>query len=266
MKPKYYFNPSIIFALIAIASCTGNDTAKEQKKASGDTLHYDMKELHRYSNFFVKEGEKIDTTFFRAKYPQFKDTVINTLLNQSINLEGDSEISISAKRFVDAYDEYVEENSGSSSAAWFRDLQAKVYQNTPKFISIETNQTEYTGGAHGDHFTLFTHYDINSDQKITLNDIINEENQKELIKIAEKYFRKLENLSDKESLNDKFFFEAGNFALANNFALDKEDLLFYYNVYEIKPYSGGNTALKVPYKDIKHLISNKGLEYINSIN
>lgn len=243
-----------------------NNTAKDQKISTGDTLHYNMKELHRYSNFFVKDGEKIDTTFFRAQFPEFKDTIINTLLNQSINLEGDKEISISAKRFVDAYDEYVEENNGRSSGAWFRDLKAKVYQNTPKFISIETSQSEYTGGAHGDHFTLFNHFDIKSDQKIALTDIVNEENQKELIKIAEKYFRKLENLSDTESLSDKFFFEAGNFTLANNFALTKEDLLFYYNVYEIKPYSGGNTTLKVPYKDIKHLISNKGLAYINSIN
>jgi hypothetical protein len=266
MKPQYYLNLYIIFALICSTSCTNGNTAQEQKVVNGDTLHYDMKEVHRYSNFFVKEGEKIDTTFFRAQFPEFRDTVINTLMSNSINLEGDEEISVSAKRFVDAYDEYVEENNGRSSAAWFRDLQAKVYQNTPKFISIVTSQSEYTGGAHGDHFTLFNHFDIKSDQKITLTDIVNEENQKELIKIAERYFRKQENLSGTESLNDKFFFEAGNFTLANNFALNKEDLLFYYNVYEIKPYSGGNTALKVPYKDIKHLISNKGLEYINSIN
>ncbi|UIR57662.1 DUF3298 and DUF4163 domain-containing protein [Sphingobacterium sp. SRCM116780] len=237
-----------------------------QKVVNADTLHYEMKELHEYSRFFVKEGQKIDTTYFKAQYPQFKDTVINNLLQTSINLEGDSQMVTSAKRFVNAYDEYVEENNGNSTATWFRDLQAKVYQNTSKFISIETSQTEYTGGAHGDHFTLFSHFDTHTDQKITLNDIVNKENQKELIKIAERYFRKLEKLSDTESLNDKFFFEAGNFTLADNFALNKDGLLFYYNVYEIKSYAEGNTALKVPYKDIKHLISAKGLEYINSIN
>lgn len=265
MKPAHYLYLYIIFTLLGSTSCT-SEQGETAQKVSGDTLHYDMKEVHRYSSFFVKEGKKIDTTFFKARYPAFKDTVINSLLSHSINLEGDSEIHIAAKRFVDAYDEYVEENNGQSSATWFRDLHAKVYQNTPRFISIETNQTEYTGGAHADHFTLFNHFDIKTDQKITLVDIVDEKNQKELTKIAEKYFRKLEKLSKTESLNDKYFFESGNFTLANNFALTKESLLFYYNVYEIKPYSGGNTTLEVPYKDIKHLISNKGLTYINSIN
>ncbi|MDH5826365.1 DUF3298 and DUF4163 domain-containing protein [Sphingobacterium faecium] len=266
MKPKYYLNLYVIFALFSSTSCTNEHTSKIQEAMSGDTLHYDMKEVHRYSKFFMKDGEKTDTTYFKAQYPQFKDTLINTLLSTSINLDGDSVISVAAKRFVDAYDEYVEENNGQSSSTWFRNLQANVYQNTPKFISISTNQSEYTGGAHGDHFTLFNHFDIHTDQKITLADIVAPQNQKELIKIAEGYFRKSEKLSETESLNDKFFFEGGKFTLANNFALNKEGLLFYYNVYEIKPYSGGNTTLQVPYTDIKHLISNKGLEYINSIN
>ncbi|MNN23755.1 hypothetical protein D3C81_1371610 [compost metagenome] len=171
-----------------------------------------------------------------------------------------------ARRFINSYNEYVEDNNGKSTSTWNRDLQVDVIANTPVFLGLRTKQDEYTGGAHGDHFTLYSNFDRQSNKQIMIDDIIQKENKDKFVKIAEQYFRKQEGLSTDDSLSGKYFFEDGRFSLADNFTFEKDDILFYYNVYEIKSYAEGNTELRIPYTTFKHLISDKGLHYINSIN
>lgn len=262
---RFHFSLKILVLSGLLYGCNGqNRTSIDALQA--DTLTYSNKKIDEHSNYFLKEDDRLDTTYFRAKYPIFKEGKINELIATVIHLEGDTSMEDAAHRFINSYNEYVEENNGKSTATWNRDLQVDVVANTPIFLGIKTTQEEYTGGAHGDHFTLYSNFDRQSSKVITINDIILEINKDKFIKIAEQYFRKQEGLGPDDSLNGKYFFEEGKFSLADNFTLEKKDILFHYNVYEIKSYAEGNTELRVPYTTFKHLISDKGLNYINSIN
>lgn len=262
---RFYFFLIVLFISCVLSACSDHKKAAIAKQPT-DTLSYNQKIIDEHSNYFLKEDDRLDTTYFRAKYPIFQENKINTLISSIVHLEGDTSMADAAHRFINSYNEYVEDNNGKSTSTWSRDLQIDVIVNTPVFLGIRTKQEEYTGGAHGDHFTLYSNFDRQSNSAITINDIIQEENKNKFVQIAEQYFRKQEGLSADDSLNGKYFFEDGKFSLADNFTFEKNDILFYYNVYEIKSYAEGNTELRIPYTTFKHLISEKGLHYINSIN
>ncbi|MCW8311945.1 DUF3298 domain-containing protein [Sphingobacterium thalpophilum] len=261
---RFYLLFKIIFISGLLYSCN-NQSATLPRTEQADTLVYSNKVIDEHSKYFLKEEDHLDTTYFRASYPVFKDSSINKLVSAVVHLEGDTSMEDAARRFISSYNEYVDDNNGISTATWNRDLRIDVVANTASLLSLRTKQEEYTGGAHGDHFTLYSNFDRRTVRPITINDIIQEENKSEFLKIAEQHFRKQEGLSKNDSLSGKYFFDEGKFALADNFTFEKDHILFYYNIYEIKSYAEGNTELRIPYSKFKHLISEKGLEYIHSI-
>src|SRR5690606_9975469 len=108
---------------------------------------------------------------------------------------------------------------------WFKDVRSIVCVNTPRVLSLKTEYYQYTGGAHGNTVVLWSNYDILKKKKIVLSDIIAQDKYTELTKMAEKEFRKLENLADTASLGTDFFFEDGIFVLNDNFGFTKNSLI-----------------------------------------
>jgi len=261
---RFHFSLKILVISYLFYACNGQ-SAPADGLPLADTLSYSKKSIDEHSNYFLKEENRLDTTYFRAKYPVFAEDKINDLITDIVHLEGDTSMQEAAHRFINAYNEYVEDNNGRSTATWNRQLQVDVIANTPVFLGIRTQQEEYTGGAHGDHFTLYSNFDRQSNKQIVIDDIIQSQHKDEFVKIAEQYFRTQEGLSSDELLNGKYFFEDGKFSLAANFTFEKDDILFHYNVYEIKSYAEGMTELRIPYAAFRHLISDKGLQYIHSI-
>ena len=262
---RFYLFSKILLIGILLYSCQ-NKSATSSLTPTGDTLSYHKKMIDEHSNYFLKGDDQLDTTYFRASYPVFDEVKINDLVSSIVHLEGDTSMEEAAHRFISAYNEYVDDNNGKSTATWNRDLQVDVVANTPAYLAIRTKQEEYTGGAHGDHVTLYSNFDRQSNRSITIDDIIRKEDKGRFTTVAEQCFRKQEGLNKDDSLNGKYFFEEGKFSLADNFTFEKKELLFYYNIYEIKSYAEGSTELRIPYTAIKDLMSEKGLHYINSIN
>lgn len=264
---RFHFSLKILLIGVLLYSC---DSETKTPVSSGiqhtDTLSYSRKIVDEHSNYFLEEDNHLDTTYFRARYPVFEADSINVLISSIVHLEGDTSMTEAARRFINAYNEYVDDNNGKSTATWNRDLQVDVVSNTPFYLGIRTKQEEYTGGAHGEQLTLYSNFDRRSNRPITMDDVISVENKEKFRTIAEQCFRKQEGLNTDDSLHGKYFFEDGKFSLADNFTFEKKDILFYYNIYEIKSYAEGGTELRIPYTAIKDLISEKGLHYINSIN
>jgi hypothetical protein len=137
--------------------------------------------------------------------------------------------------------------------------------NTPLFLTLKTSIDQYTGGAHGNHLTFFAVFDLDLFKKMELTDLIVTGKLKDLTKLAEKHFRRQENLSDTSNLSKDFFFEDGIFALNDNFGLTKDKLIIYYNEYEIRPYADGITTIEIPYEEVQEILNARAKRYIKSI-
>lgn len=125
-----------------------------------------------------------------------------------------------------------------------------------EYIELDLSEWDYTGGAHGNGIFYVKLFDINSARLLTLEDFISDIDQ--LNAIAEKYFRKLMGLDTDANLSDAgFWFEEDVFSVNDNFFFENNNLVFYYNTYEIGPYSGGPTQLELPIKELEGLLLRK---------
>ncbi|MCI0919936.1 DUF3298 and DUF4163 domain-containing protein [Sphingobacterium rhinopitheci] len=231
-----------------------------------DTITYSYNTISEHSEFFIANEDIIDTTYFKITYPIFSKDNLNDSIKKYILIDGENTPAEAAQSFIDGYDEFASDLQGNGiHGTWFKDVNSQVILNTPMLISLATQVNEYSGGAHGQHYTLYANFDLHRNQTIILEDILQKDKLKELTAIAEKHFRKQENIYEKESLSKDFFFEDGIFTLNDNFGFTKNSLIIYYNEYEIRPYADGPTILEIPYKDLKDVFNIRGQEFVKSI-
>lgn len=257
---------------LLLCACGRNQSPSARTKYDNssigkDTLQYSYFHITEVSPYLVSLNKKIDTAFYKISFPKFAEERINSSIQKAILVDGDETPEDAAQNFIAAYNEFAEDNSTKNiHTPWFKEINTSIKMNTPLFLAIQTKIDEYTGGAHGNHYTLYANYDVLKAEKIQLQDIIKAEQLDHLTKIAEKHFRKIEKLKDTASLAKDFFFEDGIFTLNDNFGLTKQHLVVFYNEYEIKPYAKGTTQLEIPYSELKDILNIRGIQYIESIN
>ena len=260
-----------ILSIYLISSCNSLHSSKNEHVVTSnnitDTLSYTYTSHRENSQYLVEQNSTIDTAFYEITYPEFKDHKINELVKPYILLDENQDITDAGKIFIQGYDEFVEESSTNSiSFPWYKDVKTTINLNTHQILALSTFVDEYTGGAHSIHYQVFTNIDLLKNKKVKLDEFIESSEIANFTKVAEKIFRKNENLSDTASLKEDFFFENGIFAINDNFGLTKDRLIIFYNEYEIKPYAAGTTTIEIPYTAIKEMLSADGLAYIESIN
>ncbi len=265
MKLNKPYVPYILGVLL-IGACQLNtgDRGTEAQATAPDTLAYKYKDYLKYSDNLVKTSETTDTTFFAVSYPVFQDTAVNRFVQTELLGSDTATVEKSAQTFVEEFDNFY--RSDPFPRVWTSESHAKVYRLTPSYLALAINAYSYTGGAHGNYATVFKHYDVSNDESLTFDDIVDKPFQNELTAVAERYFRKQEHLGIDQSLEDQYFFDQGRFHLPDNFALERDSMLFLYNIYEIKPYVNGQTELRVPYSEIERLLTDRGKRIVAELN
>ncbi|MFD2554971.1 DUF3298 and DUF4163 domain-containing protein [Sphingobacterium tabacisoli] len=261
----------LLTVLTFTLSCANEHSRSTQRAAHSettlqDTLDYTYHTKKEISSYFLGDSTHTDTAYYKITHPVFENTAMNDVINASIFVERENNAEEAARSFLDAYNEFVEENSTTYvNAVWYKDSETRIVLNTPLFLTLKTSIDQYTGGAHGNHLTFFAVFDLDLFKKMELTDLIVTGKLKELTKLAEKHFRRQENLSDTSNLSKDFFFEDGIFALNDNFGLTKDKLIIYYNEYEIRPYADGITTIEIPYEEVQEILNARAKRYIKSI-
>lgn len=250
---------STIVVLSFHISCTSHkeensDTSKEL--ISYQTEHYDTYS----SNFIEREDGSIDTTKFSIDYPVFTENWVNELIQKE--LFNQSKPQSLAKNFLAEYDEYYEGTEQMFTPPWEGMTKVEVTHQTPQYITLRLHNFEYTGGAHGNYYYQYLNIDVPNKKALHLKDIIDPSKEDEFKRLAEAAFREDEGLSQTDSLNEKYFFENGEFEITQNSGLEEEGLTLLYNIYEIKPYSEGVTILTLEYDKLDQILSEEAKNLI----
>jgi hypothetical protein len=250
---------SILSSLIFFG-CGDNDYEKAKVK-------YGMK---RYE----KNSEQCDSTHcakIQFNYPwikgafndQVKDSIKkyikNTLLENYSHESPSATLDSMAWVFFKDYQETTNEFS-EYKLSWELNNTISVIYNDNSIVSFQSEFYHFTGGAHGNGGNYFTNFNSRDGKRLALSDLLVSGYEKELKDIAEKIFRKDKELSHDVNLEEAgFWFVDNKFSLNENFGIKNEGLVFYFNSYEIAPYSMGSTEFLIPYSDIKKLINPEGL-------
>lgn len=188
-----------------------------------------------------------------AKY--VKETFLNNYFGNAKSKSLDEMADSLFKDFKSFQEEFKD-----SPQSWEIEGTTSVIYNNHSIVSLQTDTYWYLGGVHPNELSLLVSLNSENGKRINFSDLFKNEYKAELTKIAEKIFRKEKGLNQDENLEEAgFWFEENKFSLNENFEIKNEGLFFYFNSYEIAPYSMGPTEILIPYDEIKNLIKEDGL-------
>ena len=252
----------IITITVLFISCS-SDKEKNSSNLNTDTLVYHMEKVKKkYGNCDTVDAKCASVLL---EYPVLDKTdssridLLNSFMKELITNGGyeegeNSSIEELCQVFFDDYKSMSSEYP-DYPLSWSLERTINIIYNTPEMISLKYHEFNFSGGAHPNYHTSLFTYDNKLQKFVNLGDIIgNKKNLKKLNKVAEKKFRQVWKLSEKEDLAEAgFWFDDNKFSLNNNFALVDSGIIFFFNSYEIGPYAIGTTEIALTNEELNSI-------------
>jgi hypothetical protein len=147
----------------------------------------------------------------------------------------------------------IENIESKGSFNWEKNVSMDIYYNERKITSLKIEKYAYTGGAHGIAMTQYVVCDLKQYKRLWLHDIMIENYELRLNALLNEKLRKLNGIKPEEKLNDAGFFDE-IIETSENFYINKDGIGFFYNLYQIAPYSAGTTDLFLTFKELKEVL------------
>ncbi|GAA0188116.1 hypothetical protein GCM10009122_45390 [Fulvivirga kasyanovii] len=271
MKTTYLI-PLLVLAVFLTNCEIKNEQQTSATEAQDSVAEDDTSALYyEFTSFIKKYGDcKTDTsahcTRIDLNYPIFKSEQhpeltgqINNKIQEAVidlvfpdTIENKS-LELFADRFISDYKEIKE--AFGEAFGWYAYLDGKVLRNDSLIISIELAADMYTGGAHGSYYLQYLNFDAETGDRIAFESLFVPGYEARVNEVVEQKFRQKYDLKPGQDLSDEGYqFENGKYYNDKNFALLPKGIKFYYNSYEIAPYSKGPSEVFVKYEDLKGLL------------
>lgn len=150
---------------------------------------------------------------------------------------------------VEEYGEYIISYSISSTLS-------EIAYFDEKYLSFCQQEYDYAGGAHGMPYWIGFTFDLETGQKLGLEDII-ENSEEELKEIVTEYFAEYIGKNPDYFWNDALDYVREETSLASSFYLTEEGIRFYFFPYALASYAAGFQAVTIPYEEFAMKISLK---------
>jgi hypothetical protein len=161
--------------------------------------------------------------------------------------------------FIEAYRTFVSSAPGVPSSGWSFSRRIEPLGDTLGVVSLAVTEEAFLGGAHPNSTTAFASFDAVSGRALKLSDLILDSGREQLDQVGERAFRRVRKIAPGIDLNAAgFWFDRGEFRLNENFAVTRTGMLFFFNAYEVAPYSFGATSLSLPWAEVMPLIRTDG--------
>ncbi|MBZ0241710.1 MAG: DUF3298 and DUF4163 domain-containing protein [Bacteroidales bacterium] len=143
----------------------------------------------------------------------------------------------------------------SHSLQWIKSVEVGLVMNQHGLLCIETSEHVFSGGAHGMLNRLFYVFDTQSAKRLRMEDVFLPHSDSVLAELLTNEVRSRYEIHKDSSLQSfGLFVEA--VVPHNNFWISNTGIGFYYNSYELAPYSYGQSDLFLPFSRLKGLLNN----------
>lgn len=151
------------------------------------------------------------------------------------------------KKYQATWTEFFEDFGHSPAAENLTAIEGKVCFLGAGRIGYAVSVTLDFGGAHPMHYENFLNFDATTGKRLTLADVFKIGYESELTKILTQKAMALEKVKTAAELSCEP-------RPTENFLLKENEIEFHFNPYEIAPYSRGAICVKIPYKELSHLL------------
>ncbi|MDR3287044.1 MAG: DUF3298 and DUF4163 domain-containing protein [Prevotellaceae bacterium] len=225
------------FTFITVADSTGNYTADTTINGFISISYYDAK----CNNNEISIADSINKDFFAWLSISEDNEIVVTRDNLK------DRVSAEINRFIKEIneDESLADCESCRNSEYTVEPQLQ-YQNN-KIVSLVYTYYQYSGGAHGIDGLVAFNYDKKNGAVVNLDNLSS--NIDELTAIAKKAF------VEQNGKLDDFWFDDNGFYLPNTFYFDTDNIVFYYQRYDIASYAAGDFKIVLKNDEVKHLIS-----------
>jgi hypothetical protein len=155
--------------------------------------------------------------------------------------------------FIELYEDYVTD-SEFFTIPWELKIKGQIINKSDNMVCLRLENNSYTGGAHPNHYTTMLNFNTNTGDLLELKDVVR--NVEEFKNIAEDILlgrnkRRVEPSDEPliELTSDSYFM------LPENFAIQDDGILLYYNPYEASDYANGAVSFLVSFDELKPILS-----------
>lgn len=142
---------------------------------------------------------------------------------------------------------------------WELERMAIVNFNKGGYIGVSISDYSFTGGAHPNNHHFHRLFTADDGRMLSWSALIDDESA--FLVYAESVFRINKSINEDASLEaEGYWFEADQFYLPDNFTVDDKGLHFFYNTYEVAPYSEGAIVLSFSWEESEPFLA-KGIAF-----
>ena len=122
-----------------------------------------------------------------------------------------------------------------------------VETSSADILSYLVEVDTYQGGAHGSHYICYYNFSIADGRLMRLQDVIPEEHRGEVLASMMARLCRDNGVANQTELQEQTGITMlGDLYLTQNFLPDEDSITFFFNQYEIAPYSSGIIGVTVP--------------------
>jgi len=194
--------------------------------------------------------------------PIISDSIQNMMIHsyttvKSLQSDPDSILASVRTQFVNNYlssnQALYESMPESASMNWTLLKFMHILYNDNYLLSYYLLNYAFTGGAHGMESEEYTVVNMQNGTALSLVDIFNKGFEPHLTDLLTQKLKEIYTLSQEDRLTDHGFF-VDDIAPNSNFYITGNGIGFYYNHYEIAPYSNGPTDILIPFRELEGMI------------
>ena len=136
---------------------------------------------------------------------------------------------------------------------WEKSVRMDVINNEGGLLCLQVETYAKTGARDGAKIKKYLVFNVIENKVIKLKDMISADKQEALNNLLQEKLRTHYHISPDTPLSEAGFFQ-DSISATNNFYVHPGGIGFYYNVYEIAPFSNGSTDLFIPWENLKGII------------
>ncbi len=197
------------------------------------------------------------------------DKYINSIINIPIIITSNKEIEkgindIIRKDIMDFHKNSQEEakkylsNLPEVEDKFVANVDFEVKKNSDNILSIKVRYYKYSGGAHGYYEDTSYNIDMRNGKILTLSDLFKENLDYKKV-IDDEIRRQIEKIvkNDKEY---KGVYQFNGIKSNNKFYIQDDNLVIYFDLYEIAPYAAGQPEFLINVSTISHILKEEYIE------
>ncbi len=272
MKQQY------VTLLALLLSASGILFSCDDKKTNVGELQFDSISVNQTEHLFGDTARPACNLTIQFTYPVHStDTALISMLSSQFvtacfdgkyaGQQPQEVVREYAKEYVNSYRTdlepmYLEDMKNNSDKSmiggwysYFKHIQGQVQYYQGNLLVYKTYYDEYTGGAHSMYATHFLNIDLESKSVLHLNDLFDVPDYQEILTdLIWNQLMAIHNVTTHEALEDLGYGVTGEIAPVENFYLSPDGITFYYNVYDIAPYSNGPVSVTIPFSMMERIL------------